>query len=289
MTLTEREKTIEQVLEIFKIDIHRKSSETVNYYIPVARKYLLATNGDFTRAAMLNYFDTAGYCDNSLRTIYRVLERLCKSLDIKFPLDSGDLPPPVDEEDINTPIMSPTNVQLLIQYWRGYPDEYVTSLVFLSTIYGLRATEMTDLEIGSGLIQYNVPMSITVDVAKRKRKVTRVHLLPSGYELFLHGYHQNNDTDVKLAFNHAIKYANIKKDGSWHSIRRSLFTSFINTGAPKELIKRYMRWAKDKSDMGSVYYNADFNQVNKVVFSIESMPFTNPPQFIKHPFLKFWG
>lgn len=280
--LDTREAAINKLLDIFHTDIHRKSPDTVEYYLVVARKFLDYTSGDLTRASVLKFFDDSGYCDNSLRTIYYILEHLYTALGIKFPLNKNDLPPPVDEEDVNTPTMSPDNVHRVIQYWRGFPDEYVTSLVFLSTVYGLRATELTDAEVGK--------KTVVVDVAKRKRKVLRTHIIPDGCAMFVMGYAQMSESMVKYCFRQAVKRAGVTKRDheSWHSIRRSLYTSCLNTGLPKELIKRYMRWAKDTSDMGSVYFHMPFDEINRVIFGIDPVPLSNPPKYTAHPYLQFW-
>jgi len=264
--------SITKQLSTFESDLGRKSPRTRIYYRSIARKFL-TQSGDFSRPGMIKFLDNCGYCDNSVRTTYYVLKRLCKALEIKFPLDTEFLPPVPDEEEIYTPTVSVDNTKRLIAYWRNYPGEYITSLVFLATIFGLRSIEMTNVEIKRN--------SIIVIVAKRRARkdkpVTREYPIPEDKMKYLDGYEQFSERTVEYAFLKACRRAVVKRryKENWHSVKRCLNTIFMDLGINKTLFKRYLRWARDRKDMAEVYYHKDFSDIVSEVYKL-------------HPFLKLW-
>lgn len=261
--------TIAKQLSIMEADLKRRSPRTTSYYISISRKFL-SESGDFHRPGMLKFMDDIDWCDNSLRTVYYVLKHLCKALEKKFPLDEGDLPPPPDEESMYTPTMSLDNINKVIAHWKRFPGDYLTSLAFLSTIYGLRSIEMTTVEIGRN--------SVLVYVAKRKRVVTREHPVPEELMKYLSGYEPMSEMTVKYAFWKVCRRAGVKRQykENWHSVRRCLVTACLDAGVNKVMLKRFLRWARDRRDMADTYYHKDFADVNEEMFKV-------------HPFLKLWG
>jgi hypothetical protein len=269
---------IDKQLAIFAGDLGRKSPATRNYYMSIAHKFL-TESGDFSRAAMRQYLEGMGYCDNSVRTTYYVLKRLCRALSITFPLDTEFLPPVPDEDEIYTPTVSLDIVTSLVQYWRHQPGEYVTSLVFLSSMYGLRSIEMTDIEVCKS--------SFIMQVAKRKgranKPVIREHLIPTGCEKYLDGYVPLSKRSVEYRFPQACRAIGYKRKPkeSWHSMRRALNTALMDTKmdmsteSKELLIKRYMRWTKKRGDMVNLYYHKDFSDINREIFLV-------------HPILPLW-
>lgn len=266
--------SINKQLAILEADIGKKSPRTKAYYLPVAKRFL-TESGDFSRAGMIKWLDNSGYCDNSVRTVYYVLKRLCKSLDKTFPLDTEDRPPLPDEEDIYTPTKSVNEVRRLISFWRNYPGDYLTSLVFMSTVYGLRAVEMTNVEIRKD--------SIVVIVAKRKprrggKRITREHPVPEGMMRYLSGYVPMSEMTVKYAFWKVCRRAGVsrKHKENWHSVRRRINTTCTDLGISKAMLKRFLRWTRDTKDMADVYYHKDFQEINTEMFKV-------------HPFLPLWS
>lgn len=265
--------TINKQLSTFEADLGRRSPRTRAYYLPIAKRFL-TESGDFSRPGMIKWLDNSGYCDNSIRTVYYVLKRLCKALDNKFPLDTEFLPPLPDEEDIYTPTMSIDNTERVIAYWRNYPGDYLTSLAFMSTIFGLRSVEMTSVEIRKN--------SIVVIVAKRKprrggKRITREHPIPEGMMKYLSGYEPMSEMTVKYAFWKVCRRAGVKRRyrENWHSIRRRIDTTCIDLGINRTMLKRFLRWTRDRRDMADVYYHKDFSEVNTEMFKV-------------HPFLPLW-
>jgi len=222
---------------------------------------------------MIKFLEDIDYCDNSIRTAYYILKRLCKALEIPFPLDTEFLPPVPDEEEIYTPTKSVDDVKRLITYWGNYPGEYVTSLVFLSTVFGLRSIELTNVEVKQN--------SIIVIVAKRRARkgkpVTREYYIPEDKMKYLSGYEQLSEMTVKYKFWQACRRAGVnrKYKENWHSIKRCLATIFTDLGITKAMFKRFLRWARDRRDMADVYYHKDFNEIVREMYKV-------------HPFLKLW-
>jgi len=264
--------TITKQLSILKDDLRRKSPRTKSYYSSIARRFLIKS-GDFSRHGMIKYLENMGYCDNSVRTAYYVLKRLCKALEVGFPLDTEFLPPLPDEEDLYTPTTSVDNIKRLIAYWRNFPGHYITSLVFLSTVFGLRSIEMVDVEIRKN--------SIVVNVAKRRARpgkpVQREHPIPEDLMKYLGGYEQMSEMTVKYAGMKAFRRAGIRRmvKENWHSVRRCLNTACLDAGISNVMLKRFLRWSRDRRDMADVYYHKDFTEINEEIFRV-------------HPFLHLW-
>lgn len=276
-------KSIEEQLAILENDLRRKSTDTQSTYKCIAKKFL-GESGDFSRFGMMKWLDECGYGDNSLRSAYYVLKRLCKALEVKFPLDSDDLAPIPDEDTIFTPTMLPADVRTLIRFWKQIPGKYNTSLAFISTVFGTRADEMTDIELKKS--------SLIVTVAKRKAHVTREHDIPEEYLKYISGYVPMSESSVRYKFWQVTRYAEVKRvDGqNWHSIRRALGTAFKDARIDEALYKRFMRWAPDRENMASVYTHHPFNEINGILLGqrLDYPEGDKPPKMIEHPFLKEW-
>lgn len=264
--------SIAKQLSILKADLSKKSPRTRAYYLPIVKKFL-TESGDFSRPGMIKWMDSTDYCDNSLRTVYYVIKRLCKALEVTFPLDTEFLPPLPDEEDLYTPTTLVDNIKRLIAFWKNYPGHYITSLVFMSTVFGLRSIEMVDIEVRKS--------SIIVIVAKRRARpekpIKREHPIPEGLMKYLDGYEPMSEMTVKYGGGKAFRRAGIKRmpKENWHSIRRCLNTACLDANINKTLLKRFLRWSRDRRDMADMYYHKDFTEINKEIFKL-------------HPFLKLW-
>jgi len=280
----QQQQAINRLIAIFKLDIQRKSPNTLPAYMSYARNFLEFSEGDLSRHKLMQFFEQSGYCDNTLRTVHYALKRLYKSLGEKFPLDSDDLPPAPDEEELTTPTMPPDDIKRLVQYWRLQPDTYPTSLLFLSTMYGFRSIEMTDLEISK--------TSVVVHVAKKKRGkvVMREHPIPDGTHQFVAGYEHMSESMIQYTFRSMCHQAGVRREReqNWHSIRRSLTTSCVMMGMDKDLVHEYLRWAKDRSNMVSVYTHVPFAAINNIMFGKAPLIESDPPKYVMHPFLLYW-
>jgi len=255
-------------LRVFANDIQRKAPTTQKYYLSIARKFM-EESGDLSRPGIMTFMNGAGYCDNSLRAAFYVIKHLCKALDVKFPLDKEDLPPLPDDEDIYTPTMTMEEVTRMINYWKEYPGSYPTALLYMSTIWALRAIEMTTIEIHD--------KSVTVHVAKRRTQVIREHPIWGDGMIYLCGYEPLSEKTVGNTFWKICRKAGVKRDEDegWHSIRRGFATIAQDNGVNPVLVKRYMRWARERGDMASMYYHKPFADINEDMKKC-------------HPFLGLW-
>jgi len=264
--LTEPE--VQQTLQLFAEDITRKPSSTRKYYMSIARKFL-TEYGDFSRHGIMAFMNNSGWCDNSLRTSYYVIEHLCMAIGLPFPLNKNDLPPPPDEYDLYTPTLTGSEVTQLIRYWREYPGSYPTSLLYLSTMYSVRAIEMTDVILND--------KSVVIHVAKKKRPTYREHPVWGQGLIYLSGYERLSEKTVNQTFWKVCKKAGVKRqeDEGWHAVRRAFATVAHDNGVDSVLVKRYTHWAVNRDDMMSVYYHKPFEEINREMEKV-------------HPFLNLW-
>ena len=263
-------------LETLEFNLRKRSPRTKQAYLWIARLYLEFSPNDYSRTAMLRFMEhleLRKFSPNSRRLAHYALSRLCRSLEVKFPLDGDDLAPPPDESELNTPTLSNEQVGALIGYAKGWPGAYYTSLLFLSTLYGIRSVEMTDVEIGEGAIR--------VFMAKKRKREgrppTRVHILPDNGALFLSSYRPAPEWKVIEAFHEICLDAGVKTEGgAWHQIKRSLNTQLRLAGVEPEIVRRFLRWSADRQDMSSVYFHIKPEEIDRMAFA-------------KHPFLSSWG
>lgn len=259
---------VQHYINIFAADITKKSNKTRSTYLSIARKYLEQSN-DFARHSMMGFINDIGYSDNGIRTAHYALKRLCKSLDIKFPLDKEDLPPVPDDDDLNSPTMPFEDATNLIAYWKQRPGEYLTSLVFISTMFGPRTIELTRIQV--------TDHSIIIEVGKRRSKVFREHPVEPVLKKYLTGYRPMSEQHIRNSFWRAVNQAGVPSvfHSNWHSIRRMLSTAFVDAGINKVMEKRFMRWTKDRRDMADVYFHKDFKDINDEIYKV-------------HPILPLW-
>lgn len=285
MPISSINKSVEECLAILDSDLIRKAPDTQINYHYLAKKFL-TESGDFSRQGMLKWINSTALSDNSLRTAHYMLQRLCKALEVKFPLDKDDLMPLPDEDTLNTPTIEVDDTRQLIRFWRQYPKAYETSLVFISTTFGTRTCEMSATK---GLVVTN--HSIVVNVGKRKAHVVREHHIPEQYLPYLSGFENLSETVVRHRFKKCLRHAGLPvKDGmSWHSVRRRLATTYTDMGLPTALWKRFLRWAVDRHDMGSVYFHKSFYEVNDIMLGQIPLPDPDNPHLIQHPFLREWS
>ncbi len=274
--------SISEMLKIFDVDISRKSKDTKSTYHYIANKFL-NESGDFSRHGILSWLDSVDLSDNWHRVAHYAISRLCKSLEIKFPLDRDDLAAKPDEDTLCAPIMSSDDVKLLIEYWRNFPGEYTTSLVFMGTVFGRRSSEMSTTKMVD--ITKN---SIVFRIAKRKALTVREYKLHEQYMKYVTGYENLSENNVRSHFRTALHKAGIKvmENQNWHSIRRRLVTSCDDLGIPDKLYKRFIGWAPTMNDMASVYSHHSFDTVTGIMLG--QIPNPETGVFVKHPFLEGW-
>ncbi len=265
-------------LETLAFNLKRKSPRTLDRYTSLARQYLDFSKGKMDRTSMLQFIDLVEkeWKPNTQRLLHYALKKLCKSLEVKFPLDADDLPIPTPRDELNTPFLSIQEIGQLVDRWQ-WQDSYETSILYLSTVYGLRSLELTNVEI--------MDSAIKVHLAKKRGGQTHVkmHMLPPGAKNFLSAYRERCEWDIIQTYHLMARAANVKDEwGAWHKIRRSLITGLQVNGLNGEILTRFIGWEKSSlnqpqgvSPMVSVYFHMDDFDIDRETF-------------LHHPFIKLW-
>lgn len=267
------------ILTIFRKHLEQDpenySQRTIRAYLEYSRMYL-SKYDHFSRSSIIEFLTQYAekHSKNSMHLAYYGLKCLCKSLGVKFTVARADLPRfPIYDDDDNVPVLRKSEVEKLIDYWKGYPEEYATSLLFLSSVYGLRAIEMSRIVIKGD--------TIAVHIAKRKsapgKTPIRNHILPACGKSYLAAYDTYSVGNVSRMFHIVCRRAGVAKpdNGGWHCIRRALNTHLLLAGGHEILVKGFMRWVKNKKDMPSLYFHMPPDEVDCMIFDI-------------HPFLGRW-
>lgn len=270
-----------KIIDIFRkdleLDTENYSQRTVRSYMEYARMYL-SKYDHFSKATITEFLVqyAEGHSKASAILAYYSIKRLCNSLGIKFTVLRSDLPKfPVYDDYSTVPVLRKTELFQLIDYWKQYPGEYATSLLFLSSVYGLRAIEMSRIVVSPG------KDIISVHVAKRKsapgKLPIRNHVLPHYGAVYLDGYQTCSVGNVSRKFRQICRDAGVTRpnNGGWHSIRRTVNTHLLLAGAHDVLVKGFMRWVKNKKDMPSLYFHLPPDEIDTMIFDI-------------HPFLSRW-
>ena len=268
-------------LELLDFNLRKKSIRTRERYTSIARIYLGfsgdMTGGDVSRTTMLRFMEwteSKGWSPNTRRLAHYVLAKLCKSLEKKFPLDADDLATKPTREELRTPFLSMSELGRLISHQKAIPS-YGTALLFLASIWGLRSTELTNVEIGDGAIR--------VFLAKKRgtARQPKIHLLPSGDGRFLDGYEWASEGTVIAEYHKLCRAIGLKSSyGAWHMVRRTLDTALHLAGVNPEIISRYIGWQQGNSfgvsPMVSRYFHMTDEDVDKETYKL-------------HPVLPLWG
>jgi hypothetical protein len=273
----------DQYVQQFINELGRKSIRTRRRYHDVAYRFLTEC-GDFSRQGMSGWINSLGYSDNSIRQVFYILKRLCRTMQVAFPMDKDLLPPTPDEYELRRPVVSFDTLISMIDYWKRYPKDYHASLLFLSSVYGLRSIEMSADAIQPIIL--HLPDSFEMSVAKRKNRgnkpVIREHLIPQDMSKYLTGFCLKSERQVNYSYNtiaHAISHKRLDHE-NWHSVRRLLDTVLleaITKPSQQMLIRRFMRWNRgnNAADMTNTYFNKSFADINREVFPI-------------HPIIPLW-
>ena len=261
-----------RVLNSFEVYLksNRVMLDTISTYMPVAKKFLEAASelseAEFRAYQANNY----GVKNNTALRNHYALMSLFKSQNVTVNIE-----PPPQEDHPNQPTINKDDMGRLILAIRAGGNSTERGLLALSSVYGLRRKELR-LSTRADLDFEN--KAITIRAAKHGRE--RKHLIPDCIFDFVSNY------DFKLRSN--MEYANtfweiIKKAGlsltpghGWHSIRRALYTGFVDNEFDYFLRHEFMRWRIRGMDLDQIYSQFPPAEIDRRAFS-------------KHPFLKHWG
>lgn len=213
-----------------------------------------------------------GFRQNSINTMVRPIKLLCQIQGW-----SGGFPHigmvKVRESDIKRSIFSRDEVCGMIRRGKNVLSGRELAYLALSSIYGLRREELTNLEINGE--------KVVVDTVKGGRVTT--HVIPDEIKNYLVGYERSDVRYMSFVFQRMMrKLGVVLKDAGygWHSIRRALVTELVCEEASLFNLLRFMRWSEAslKGEFGTMVFYAKREQekVDKEIFKV-------------HPFLPIWG
>jgi len=213
-----------------------------------------------------------GHKQNSINTMIRPVKLLAEIQ--KWPDGFPRLAmPKVRSDEIDRPFLTHDEVCELIRRAKVLCNKRELAYLALSTTYGLRREELTDLKFGDGVV--------TVDTVKGG--VVTTHIIPEAIKPYVEGYKPTSIYYMTLIFKRIIRKLDMKLNGKaygWHAIRRALATELIEGEISALNIVRFMRWADTlvKGEFGMLVVYAKRNQelIDLSVFEV-------------HPFLSIWA
>ena len=260
---------------------------TIGVYCSAAQKFMSKINEDPKHQEDLDRHDALRYLGklrettkgNTRKVTYYALRALYKSAGLEF-----DVPPPKDNSPgaVSRPMLSKEEVKRLIRWGRtdGTPCEQ--AFLALSTIYGLRRSELIalrDVDIEDSRIM----------IWTRKGGEPKRHVMPDCIAPAIYGYEKWATlcaTSASMLFKAILIQAGlgVRKGYGWHSIRRCLVTELIRDGVNLLVVNKYLRWRGGRTPllgmdgamaMPSVYTQFEDTEIDEMVFQ-------------SHPFLEAW-
>ncbi len=216
-----------------------------------------------------------GLCQNSINTVVRPIKLLAEIQGWDFPKLSM---PRVRCSDINRPILGREEVCELIRRGKGVLMERELAYLALSTTYGLRREELTNVKmLGNG----EVNGSVIIETVKGGPVTT--HIVPEAIKGYLKDYKGTDIYYLSKVFSRMIRKCGIglgQGGYGWHSIRRSLVTELVKADVSLLNILRFMRWSEgsvsNEFSMVAIYAHRDQESIDRCIFEA-------------HPFLGYWS
>lgn len=253
---------------------NRYSLDTIINVKSQARRFLLhvGVKEGYTRSELLGYVDhliEMKYRPRSISVIIGEVKQLFLANNLPWPLQQGDLHLGIPRGEILSPILAPREIAKLIVGTRnlGLPDG---PIVALSTIWGLRSTELT-LVLNAGMNGKELV------VQSAKGGEVRHHIIPAPLQQLLTfpPYRISRDA-VQRLFNRLMKaHVRLRQNHEgWHAIRRAVVTGLRRNKVDRDIIYFFMGWRQ--TDMTFVYWHPE--QVEEI----------DLPVYELHPFLRFY-
>lgn len=269
--------------EAIRLDLgRRREPSTVKSYIWFARKFCRYTHKTqgFTRLDCLKYIDhliEQGRAPNTIIWTYNAMRRVLRCIGEESPISMDDMPRGIRRKVGIGPTLSHERIAKLISYARrkGTPTEQF--FLAMSTVYGLRQSELARLIPTSFS-----PTLSTVQIDTLKHGEPRTHSVPDEIKSAIRlaidckalGY---SPATANKVFRELYAKSGMKRDKGtgWHSIRRALDTALLRDGVPYHIVRNFLRWVQSSHDMPGVYFHMNPSEVDREVFA-------------KHPFLALW-
>jgi len=289
-----------QVPELNKEDLLLKYSSNLsdskakNHYLSYARDFLDHADG-LGRESIIRHMERLRRGNKKPGTInfaFRVIRRLFMVNGIEWPFSRGEAPQ-IGQRDENKPALDPELIKIMITAAKdGKLHEDEAAFLALSTVYGLRRQEMTNLRAGDVDL-----VNKTLFVATLKHGRERYHLIPPEIHPYLSAHDFNQIYSLtgmaqvfwRIVNNSGLGSLKTERLG-FHAIRRSLLSGLIDNGLNPFATRAFMRWKGTAGELAMparYYSNVVVGLEGRKVVSAEAKE--DKEIFEKyHPFLPFF-
>ena len=253
---------------------NRYSKDTVANAYSQARRFMdkVGAKTVYSREEVLGYVDhliAEGYRPRSILQIMRSVKILLLANDIAWPLRQGDLHLGMPKGERVAPLLASDEIVKLIRATYRVAAPYGPA-VALSTIWGLRSTEITQA------LNAGCDGKILV-VQSAKGGYVRRHTIPQNLSMVMafRPYHAARRTVHYIFAQLMTQYVRhpAEREG-WHAVRRSLITELVRAKVDRGIIFSYMGWS-DSRNMVYTYWHPESAEIDKEVYQA-------------HPFLKYY-
>ena len=260
------------------------------HYVRIASEFLRHAT-ELDRENIVRYTkrkQKEGYSAGSIELFQRTIRALYRRNGAVWPLKRGEnASVPANEERILA-LSSATVKQLIDGAMHGKLNILQAFYLALSTVYGLRRTEIARVRMPHINLESR---SFYAQTAKGGRD--RYHRIPEEILPIFRGACPYLETvspyKVSEAFPEIEKACGVAHiaDTGWHSIRHSLEYHLIENGLTELTVREFMRWGKrSRTDMVSRYHDVQFVGVDGAELGRAGAQ--DEQVFEKHPFLPFW-
>ena len=225
----------------------------------------------YSRQLLLAYIDLLvqhGYGAQTVHVYVAALRALFRANGLEWPLVPRDLHLGLPESEAGGPVLAYKEIAALVAEARRDGGRE-GAMIALSTVYGLRSTEIA--AVMSGGCDGQV---LALQAAKGNR--LREHRIPAGLTGTLSFPPRAVGRDgVHKAFQRAmLAYARPPKTGEgWHAIRRALVTGLVDAGLDRYVLSKWMGWRV--SETAYRYFRPSPAELDRQVYGV-------------HPFLPLW-
>lgn len=285
-----------EILERYESSL-ASSGKTRNLYTRFAREFIEFSDGDFSREMINKYLEHLKrkhrYSDGSINFAFRVVRTMhSRSLEkegVEWPFRRGESPG-IREDKIKAPALHPQTLGKMIHAIRENGQPAAQAFLALSTTYGLRRTEMVELNDNDIRLKDH---TIHITTAKHGRE--RTHLIPEVIIPYLKAYNFSEKRSENFLFSLwyqveiSIGMKHTDQVG-WHSIRRSLNTMLMRS-LPESTVMSFLRWKQRTSSHMPYRYSAQrfVGEEGESTEVVGDALDVDNEIFRVHPFLSYWG
>ena len=262
-------------------------------YLSIARQFLDFAPGPGRRYidAYIGHLQKRGFKSGTVNLHFRVIRRLYAVNNKRWPFKRGEAPV-IKELDEYRPQLSYEIIEGMVAAAKAgclYPGQ--RTFLALSTIYGMRREEMSNIEAKDVNLRRS---SLYVATLKEGRQ--QYHHIPPEIKPILANHDFNEFYCVGTltrVFRRILVMSGYRElkgvPMGWHAIRRALTVGLVNAGVPMLAVKAFLRWKSgtDKMEIPARCFG------NVVITTNEAEPVLKTAKgdeeiFEKHPFLPFW-